>query len=95
MNRHHYALLIHNSKLIFILRRESQDADDLEVFKPAEWRWSLSQIMDGDWHHYAISVNFPEVRMQTQSRLKELSDQGFHCLLFGQFLSASLLRKQV
>lgn len=61
MNRHHYALLIHNAKLIFVLRRESEEASDLEVFKQAEWRFKLPQIMDGDWHHYALSMDFPEV----------------------------------
>lgn len=69
MNRHHYAFLIHNQKLVFILRRESEDASDLEVFKPAEWRWNLAQIMDGDWHHYAVSVDFPEVHLYVDGKM--------------------------
>ena len=62
MNRQHYSLFIHGQKLIFLLRREAEDAKDMEVFKPAEWRWHLPQINDRDhWHHYAISVDFPQV----------------------------------
>ncbi|KAK3592451.1 hypothetical protein CHS0354_001571 [Potamilus streckersoni] len=57
MNRHHYSWFIHNGKLIFLLRREAEDVDDLQVFKPAEWRWHLPQVNDGEWHHYAISGN--------------------------------------
>jgi len=61
MNRHHYALFVHNTKLVFLLRKESETSNDLEVFKPAEWRWELDEINDGLWHHYAFSMDFPEV----------------------------------
>lgn len=62
MNRHHYSLFVHGDKLVLLLRREAADASDMEVFKPAEWRWKISEINQRDeWHHYAISVNFPRV----------------------------------
>lgn len=63
MNRHHYAMYVHEEKLIFLLRRDSEGEKDMEVFKPAEWRWHIPQINDNEWHHYAISVDFPEVRL--------------------------------
>ena len=54
-------MYVHDEKLIFLLRREAEDEKDMEVFKPAEWRWHIPQINDNEWHHYAISVDFPEV----------------------------------
>jgi len=59
MNRHHYSLFVHNCRLVFLLRQEPR-GKDLNVFKPAEWRWKIPQVCDGQWHHYAISVNLPQ-----------------------------------
>jgi hypothetical protein len=67
MDRHHYSLFIHGEKLIFLLRREIEDDADMDVFKPAEWRWHIPQINDNEWHHYAISVDFKEVRSSVSS----------------------------
>ena len=62
MNRHHYSVFVHGDKLVLLLRREAEDASDMEVFKPAEWRWKIPEINERDqWHHYAISMNFPHV----------------------------------
>ncbi|XP_033763101.1 calsyntenin-1-like isoform X1 [Pecten maximus] len=69
MNRHHYSWFVHGEKLVFLLRREAEDEEDMEVFKPAEWRWRLPQINDGDWHYYAISVDFPHVRLYIDGKL--------------------------
>ncbi|ESO95730.1 hypothetical protein LOTGIDRAFT_116621 [Lottia gigantea] len=55
MNRHHYALFVHGEKLVLLLRREPTTEEEMEIFKPAEWRWHLPQINDNEWHHYAIS----------------------------------------
>ena len=60
MSRHHYSLFIHNCRLVFLLRRE-YIKNEYDVFKPAEWRWSIPEVCDGKWHHYAISVDFPQV----------------------------------
>ena len=60
MNRHHYSLYVHNCRLIFLLRQEPL-GNDLNVFNPAEWRWKIPQVCDGQWHHYAISIDFPQV----------------------------------
>lgn len=66
MNRHHYSLFVHGDKLVLLLRREAEDASDMEVFKPAEWRWKIPEINQRDeWHHYAISMNFPHVSVIT------------------------------
>ena len=61
MNRHHYSLFVHNCKLIFLLRQEPLEGTDMNVFKPAEWRWKLADVCDGEWHHYAVSIDFPQV----------------------------------
>jgi len=61
MNRHHFAVFVHNSRLVLLLRQEPGHGVDLNTFKPAEWRWKLAQVCDGEWHHYAISVDFPQV----------------------------------
>ena len=59
MSRHHYALWVHGEKLVFLLRQEDVAPEDMDKFKPAEFRWRLPEVNDNDWHHYAISVDFP------------------------------------
>jgi len=65
MNRHHFAVFVHNCRLVMLLRQEPGQGVDLNMFKPAEWRWKLSQVCDAQWHHYAISVDFPQVSQNT------------------------------
>ncbi|XP_053618892.1 calsyntenin-1 [Plodia interpunctella] len=60
MNRHHYALFVRNCRLILLLRRDFGDGD-LNIFRPAEWRWKIPEVCDNEWHHYAINVRFPNV----------------------------------
>lgn len=43
MNRHHYALFVRNCRLILLLRRDFSEGD-LNIFRPAEWRWKLPQV---------------------------------------------------
>ncbi|XP_059490365.1 calsyntenin-1 isoform X2 [Neocloeon triangulifer] len=62
MNRHHYALFVRNCRLILLLRRDFSEGD-LNIFRPAEWRWKLPQVCDNEWHHYAVSVQFPDVQL--------------------------------
>ena len=73
MNRHHYSMFVHNCRLVFLLRQEPF-GNDLNVFKPAEWRWKVPQVCDGQWHHYAVSIDFPQVRIyfntKTSSRYR-------------------------
>ncbi|XP_052820874.1 calsyntenin-1-like [Mya arenaria] len=80
MSRHHYALFIHNGKLVFVLRRESAKESDLEVFKPAEWRWKISEVDDGQWHHYAFTMNFPELHLYVDGKLVEATQDNFEIL---------------
>nr|XP_018917403.1 PREDICTED: calsyntenin-1 [Bemisia tabaci] len=68
MNRHHYALFVRNCRLILLLRRDLSDGD-LNIFRPAEWRWKLPQVCDNEWHHYAVSVQFPEVQLYVDGSL--------------------------
>ncbi|KAK5638899.1 hypothetical protein RI129_013194 [Pyrocoelia pectoralis] len=62
MNRHHYALFVRNCRLILLLRRDFSEGD-LNIFRPAEWRWKLPQVCDDQWHHYAVNVRFPDVEL--------------------------------
>ena len=55
-SRHHTSLFIRNCKLVLLLRRGYEETER-NVFKPAEWRWTLPQVCDDRWHHYAISVS--------------------------------------
>ncbi|UYV68765.1 CLSTN2 [Cordylochernes scorpioides] len=59
MNRHHYAVFVRNCRLILLLRREFYQ-ERRTVYRPAEWRWKMSEVCDNQWHHYALNVNFPE-----------------------------------
>lgn len=48
MNRHHYALYVHNCRLVFLLRK---DFDQADTFRPAEFHWKLDQVwMAYTWH---------------------------------------------
>jgi len=62
MNRHHFALFVRNCRLILLLRREHADGD-LNTFRPAEWRWKIPQVCDDEWHHFAVTVQFPDVQL--------------------------------
>ncbi|NXD93618.1 CSTN2 protein, partial [Chaetorhynchus papuensis] len=56
MNRHHYALYVHNCRLVFLLRK---DFDQADTFRPAEFHWKLDQ----EWHYYVVNVEFPVVTL--------------------------------
>lgn len=50
MNRHHYALFVRNCRLILLLRRDfSEGEGNLNIFRPAEWRWKIPQVNN---NHY-------------------------------------------
>lgn len=68
MNRHHYAWFVRNCRLILLLRRDFSEGD-LNIFRPAEWRWKLPQVCDNEWHHYAATVHFPDVQLYVDGTL--------------------------
>jgi len=68
MNRHHYSLFIHNCRLVLLFRQEPEEGVDLNIFKPAEWRWKIPQVCDGEWHHYSVSMDFPEGRLYVDGK---------------------------
>lgn len=80
MNRHHYALWVHGEKLVFLLRQEATRAADMDKFKPAEFRWHIPQVNDNEWHHYAISVDFPEVRLYLDGNLLLTDDSNYEVI---------------
>ncbi|XP_046910255.2 calsyntenin 1 [Dermatophagoides farinae] len=61
-NRHHYSLFVRNCRLILLLRREYNE-EKHTVFKPAEYRWKLAQVCDNEWHHFAVSMDFPDATL--------------------------------
>ncbi|XP_049824303.1 calsyntenin-1 [Aethina tumida] len=68
MNRHHYALFVRNCRLILLLRRDFSEGD-LNIFRPAEWRWKIPQVCDDQWHHYAVNVRFPDVELYIDGQM--------------------------
>lgn len=78
MSRHHYALWVHGEKLVFLLRQEDVALEDMDKFKPAEFRWHIPQINDNEWHHYAISVDFPsQIRLYVDGSLLPTDDSNY------------------
>ncbi|CAF4902240.1 unnamed protein product [Pieris macdunnoughi] len=73
MNRHHYALFVRNCRLILLLRRDFGEGD-LNIFRPAEWRWKLPEVCDDEWHHYAVNVRFPNVELYVDGELYRALD---------------------
>ncbi|XP_045507398.1 calsyntenin-1 [Colias croceus] len=73
MNRHHYALFVRNCRLILLLRRDFGEGD-LNIFRPAEWRWKLPEVCDDEWHHYAVNVRFPNVELYVDGELYRAAD---------------------
>lgn len=67
MSRHHTALFLRNCRLILLLRREPIQ-EEANKFTPAEWRWKTPEVCDDRWHHYAVSVNFPEASLYVDGR---------------------------
>ena len=74
-NRHHYSLFVRNCRLILLLRREFEEESKHTTFRPAEWRWKVNEVCDNEWHHFAVSVSFPEVTLFVDgSRWKETAN---------------------
>ncbi|VVC89502.1 unnamed protein product [Leptidea sinapis] len=60
MNRHHYALFVRNCRLILLLRRDFGEGD-LNIFRPAEWRWKLPELFVDGEPYRALDGKGPEV----------------------------------
>ncbi|KAL4645911.1 calsyntenin-1-like [Arapaima gigas] len=60
MNRHHYALYVHNCRLVFLLRQEPSES---VAYRPSEFHWKLDQVCDKEWHHYVLNVELPSVTL--------------------------------
>uniref|UniRef100_A0A1I7UA46 CLSTN_C domain-containing protein n=1 Tax=Caenorhabditis tropicalis TaxID=1561998 RepID=A0A1I7UA46_9PELO len=54
MNRHHFSVYIRHCKLEVVLRREAGATAD---FRAAEWRWSMPEVCDNEWHSYSLLFN--------------------------------------
>ena len=67
-NRHHLSLFVRNCKLVLLSRREYVE-EERNTFKPAEWRWTLPQVCDDKWHHYAVSMSSAGVELTLDGEL--------------------------
>ena len=74
-SRHHASLFIRNCKLVLLLRRDYRE-DERNVFKPAEWRWSVPQVCDDSWHHYAVSVSSEGAELYLDGELFDQDGQN-------------------
>lgn len=73
MNRHHFAVFLRNCKLEILLRQEGGKES---AFRPAEWRWRLGEVCDGHWHHYAVSMAFPDIELLVDGKAVSVSEQN-------------------
>ncbi|XP_005090315.1 calsyntenin-1 [Aplysia californica] len=89
MNRHHYGLYIHGEKLVLLLRKEAADVKspkDMQIFRPAEFRWKIPHVGDSQWHHYAVSVDQDQadknggVRLHIDGKLLATSEENFEII---------------
>ena len=52
-------LFVKNFQLVLLLRGDHKE-DERNVFKCAEWHWSILQVCDNRWQHYAVSALLKE-----------------------------------
>ncbi|VDP81755.1 unnamed protein product [Echinostoma caproni] len=74
-NRHHFAVYVHNCKLTMLLRREPVNSRNHERVRlyPSQWRFSVDDVCDNLWHHYALSFRPPPAEV-VQGSVDETSD---------------------
>merc|ERR1712142_608093 len=60
---------------------------DMEVFKPAEFRWTIPHTNDDQWHHFAVSVDADQqdnsqggVRLYIDGKLFATSEDTFEII---------------
>jgi hypothetical protein len=75
MNRHHFSVYLRNCKLEMLIRREKEEGSE-NKFSPAEWRWTLQQVCDDEWHHYTIAFQFPQVDLYIDGRAFPSSERN-------------------
>ncbi|KAH8855842.1 Calsyntenin-1 [Schistosoma japonicum] len=70
-NRHHFAVFLHNCKLVVLIRREpnneSSISDSTQLI-PSQWRFDVDEVCDSNWHHYSLTYHPP--------KLKSVNDQN-------------------
>ncbi|KAK0394988.1 hypothetical protein QR680_001047 [Steinernema hermaphroditum] len=74
MNRHHFAVYLRHCKLEMLLRREAESTAE---FRAAEWRWTLPEVCDNQWHTYVISfTHLDEVHLYVDGRRVDENDRN-------------------
>ncbi|XP_022090488.1 calsyntenin-1-like isoform X2 [Acanthaster planci] len=69
LNRHHYAVFIHNCRLVLLLRHQDEGKSD--AFFPTEFRWKVDEVCDKQWHRYTFNVDFPSVMLYIDGELHQ------------------------
>ncbi|XP_038075570.1 calsyntenin-1-like isoform X2 [Patiria miniata] len=69
LNRHHYAIFIHNCRLVLLLRHQDEGKSD--AFFPTEFRWKLDEVCDKQWHRYTFNIDFPSVMLYIDGELHQ------------------------
>ncbi|CAH8429577.1 unnamed protein product [Schistosoma turkestanicum] len=74
-NRHHFAVFLHNCKLVVLVRREpptnessSTIASDSSQLLPSQWRFDVDEVCDSNWHHYSLTYRPPEMTTTITNR---------------------------
>jgi len=72
MNRHHFSVYVQNCRLVLLLRQEPVVGHmSAGTLSPAEWRWTIPEVCDGLWHHYAITVERPKILLYVDGKMFE------------------------
>ncbi|XP_053549035.1 calsyntenin-3-like [Bombina bombina] len=53
----HYTLAVHGCRISFLYWPL------LDTARPVKFLWKLEQVCDAEWHHYALSLEFPTVSL--------------------------------
>ncbi|CAI2722497.1 unnamed protein product [Schistosoma spindalis] len=66
-NRHHFAVFLHNCKLVVLIRREPTNEStlysDSSQLLPSQWRFDVDEVCDSNWHHYSLTYRPPETTL--------------------------------
>ncbi len=69
LNRHHYAIFIHNCHLVFLVRHQDEGKSD--AFFPTEFRWKLDEVCDKQWHRYTFNVDNLSVYLYVDGEVRQ------------------------
>ncbi|CAH8431797.1 unnamed protein product [Schistosoma haematobium] len=86
-NRHHFAVFLHNCKLVVLIRREPTNEftlySDSSQLLPSQWRFDVDEVCDSNWHHYSLTYRPPETTIVNgQKTLSSNSESDIELQLY-------------